>query len=276
MKHFSFSRLLMAVLLLSSMQARADLCGWLSDLWCGEIDLEVKAGIAPIIWTHRGCFTAAECVPIIGDGFSPGFNDFSRMGSFGHFFHSVPWTVGLELGYNFIDCVRTYIDFQYREAQGKCFALRIPSTSGSAIANLQFDSYRTFSFYIGCDYLFSGFCWDNFDLFAGVKVGFTHFHDMNLCGSVTYTAVSGVTLPAESLSGRFCSDLVLSAGGRIGADWCFCHNLKLVLTAEFLGQCARHFNRTTIPLTTSVSDFRLGDIGTEVVFPLTIGLLYSF
>ena len=246
---------------------------------CANWYVQVKGGVAPIVWRNRGCLTAVQSVLLPSGATSTSFNDFVRVGKFSHHF-KLPWTVGFEVGYSLVDCINVYGDFQYRQAKGKHFDLNLPVVAGTALGTFEFNKYKSFSGYIGVDYL-SDLSWcgctcNDLSYFIGIKVGFTRFGRLHLDGSFALANIPGVTLTSQTIAPCFKAHTVLSAGGRVGLDYCFCENLSLVVTAEFLAQCGRHFDHTIINLADMGSAFRFGSVGSELVFPITVGLRYRF
>ena len=235
---------------------------------CGCWGVQVKAGIAPVIWTDRCCSVISDCATVLTPGLSSG----GKIGKFGDYFHNVPWTVGLEVDYNWIECISLYGDFQYRQARGRSVCTPITLANGG-IPIVSFDNYKSFSLYFGSDYHFDDlFCFDPCDglsFFVGIKVGFTVYGRLNACLIPPSTGATTVRACADSRG-------VFSGGGRLGADYCFCENLSVVFTAEILGQGAHQLGCLSFPVVSGIPGFRFGNVGTEVVFPLTLGLRYSF
>ena len=238
------------------------------DNLCGCWGLQVKAGVAPVIWTDRCCSVISDCAAVL----TPGLLSGGKVGKFDTYFHNVPWTVGLELDYNWTECIGLYGDFQYRQARGRTACTPITLANGG-IPIVSFDHYKSFSFYFGGDYHFDDlfgleFC-EGLSFFVGIKVGFTVYGKLNAC-LIPPSAV-GPTV-------RACvnSRTVFSGGGRFGADYCFCENLSIVFTAEILGQSGHQLGCLSFPVVSGIPGFRFGSVGTEVVFPMTLGLRYAF
>lgn len=272
MEHVFFKNKIFAIFLLfCSLISNA----YTDDACCGCWDLTGKAGIAPIVWRNRGCISTIECST--NDNGAPfnAFRDFVEIGKFSHFF-KLPWTVGFEVGYWIDNCARGYFDFQYRQAKGKQFNLVIPVIAGSAAGDFRFNKYRTFSGYVGVDYLFDWLSCECFNTFLGIKVGFSHFRKFNLDGTLVLSDIPGVTEPSQLVDVCFGSHTVLSAGARVGIDYCFCECFSVLLMVEFLGQCSQNLNHRIINLTNLNTDIRFGGIGSEIVFPITLGLRYRF
>ena len=274
MKSF-FNKLIIIIMFLFAAYMHADIFN-LGDCGCPSWDVAAKVGVAPIVWAERGCFTGVLCSISPQSCSTAEFNEFMCVGKFHDYFRQAPWTIGVEAGSFICGCTRAYIDFQYRQTHGKCFSLGLPALVGTANTLLKFSAYRSESFYIGSDYFIDEVWCENISLFIGGKIGLTHFNRTKLSGTVTYAGNPNIFIPSEPVCVYYKGQTVLSAGGRVGVDIGMYDDLSLFITVEFLGQGGRDFDQKDIVLTTCVSDFRFGRIGAEVVFPIEVGVRYSF
>lgn len=251
-----------------------------NPLYCGAWDLELQAGVAPITWNNRGDFSLVQCVA--APAVDP-VNLLFEVPQFHKFFH-VPWTVGGQVGYHLSDNVRAYLEFNYVQASAKK-AVSLLSVAEAPI-NIVFsnEKYKLFDAYIGARYYFDRWC-DTLSFFLGVKAGLTH-HKRTRFDST-------ILLPLETTPITFTSDLNLfnnrtspSGGLNLGLDYCICGCWSVVLTGEVVASCGPKsnglisFNSGTGCATTTiipgVNNLLIGGIGTELRFPVTLGVRYSF
>ncbi len=248
----------------------------------GNFGVEVKGGVAPILWTGRGKFRIATCHEIDDTSLrKPSLKSLHTLPSFNDLF-TTPWMVGTELDYVLTTHIRLYADFQYRQALGKRFSLHLPVHSSlpdpSAHLHLKFSHYRSYSAYFGADYFFK-IC-NHLSFFLGGKVGFTHHTGLDLHGKATYFHLDKAPWIPKKVHTRtsFNGDTVVSAGGRIGLEGRFADHWSVILTAECIGNSAPRLEDKILRLSpiVSVGDIQLPDPGSEVIFPVTLGLLVDF
>lgn len=243
-------------------EERENCSSCVSWLW-ENVGFEVKGGVAPIVWVDRG---NALCTPDCVN------NTATEVNQFLHLF-KVPWTVGAELQWSMGDCSRTYLDFQYRQAKGKDACLNVPVLYLPGFVNVtaRFDKYQTYSLYLGGDrFFFNDWLCENLSAFAGIEVGFTHERNLNV--NLFATDESGYTS-----SNCYKKRNVLSGGGRFGVDYNnVCNCLTVNLTVEILGQAGPRFGSLEVPTSSLGTVVLLNGVTTEVIFPITLGLRYSF
>jgi hypothetical protein len=247
-------------------------CGC-NPLYCGAWDLQVQGGVSPILWRHRGPITgvrtvdnSCELVTLFGN--TPRFNKL----------HKVPWIVGGQVGYAMSDNSRVYVEFNYSQAKGKnTVALNSDFTTPAAVFTFSGDKYKLFDGYVGARYYFDRWC-DSVSFFVGGKVGFTHHKKQNLNLVIQFTDLTEVTLP--EISPFYSSNTVIAGGGHIGLDYCICGNWSLVLTGEVVASCGpRAIGALTLPDLAGLADFTnllFSSVGSELRFPVTLALRYSF
>ena len=249
-------------------------CGC-NPLYCGAFDLQFQAGVAPIVWSHRGLLSFIICNDPSTP--QPGVNpvvDLFNVPRFSKFFH-VPWIVGGQIGYALSDNVRTYLEFDYVQASRKSdvsitSVIAIPETT--IIFNPS--KYQLFDAFIGARYYFDRWC-DSLSLFLGFKAGLVHHKSISVNSTITPPDPAVVLTSDEN----FFNNNTRPAGGlNIGLDYCYCGNLSFVLTAELVASCGPRSN-SIIPLVYSVvsaNTLLVGSTGTELRFPITAGIRYSF
>ena len=239
-------------------------CGC-NPLYCGAWDLQLQGGVAPILWRNRGDILGVSCAtsttsPLLALFQTPKFNKL----------HKTPWVVGGQIGYHWSDNARMYVEFNYSQAKGKTDAEFATSVTGLN-AFLTLDKYKVFDAYVGARYYWDRWC-DRVAFFLGGKVGITHHKRQD----VSLRAVLGQT--TSTLNFRaFDSNTVVSGGADFGLDFCFCGNWSFVITGSVLASCgprAARFHVVNPQL--GITDLIVGGIGSELRFPVTAGVRYSF
>ena len=257
-----------------------------NPLYCGALDLQVHAGIAPVIWQDRGEFLALRCpVGTVNPIFSlfeiPKFSTFFKM----------PWTVGGQIGYAVSDNVRVYLEANYLQARRKDLSIVVPAIPGSLPIAITFNHkrYSLIDAYVGVQYYHDRIC-DFASFFFGFKAGLTH-HRRVLFSPVIVPPI----LPPTPVT---FTDLVLlhrntvpSGGVNVGVDFCFCGCWALQLMAEAVVACGPHFSENfafgqggigcgqgPFPLAPvgGINNLLITHVGVEVRFPITVGIRYSF
>ena len=238
-------------------------CGC-NPLYCGAWDLQIQAGVAPVIWRNRGPLLGVNCqnTPAVVSLFetSPKFNKFFK----------TPWIVGGQVGYHMSDNTRVYLEFNYLQANRKNDVVINTDFTPSVPLTFNFNKHKLFDGYVGARYYWDRWC-DRLSFFLGAKVGFTHHKK----SSVDFTFNVN---PLISDTDFHRSSTVISGGGNIGLDYCICGNWSLVLTGEVVASCGPR-GVGLIPLTGQTTGFVsiiTGSTGTELRFPVTLAVRYSF
>jgi hypothetical protein len=245
-------------------------------LQCDNFDLQVQIGVSPITWTGRQVFSVVNCV-----GFADPVVNLFKMPNFRALF-GVPFIVGAQIGYAYSTNMRVYGEFNYSQARQKnntLFTSNNPLVTPAQSVHLTFENYRLFDAYIGWRYYFDCMC--NISLFLGGKVGLVH-HLATRLNSLVVSA-PGVTptdlLPATTTVHLFNRNTAVSGGFNIGIDYCLCNCWSIVVTGEVVANCGPKSNpnialAVIAPFT--ASNVFLGGIQTELRFPITAGIRYSF
>jgi hypothetical protein len=259
-------------------------CG--NPLRCGSVDFQIQAGVAPTLWRDRGNFSAITCNGLAIPDFGRTTVDLFKLPKFNKLFH-VPWIVGGHIGYAITNNFETYVEFNYRQAKARDFTL-LNVTIPNDVINIDIhpqSRYRVFDVYLGARYYWD-LCWCyDVAFFLGGKFGLVHHKQVNF----TFNFVSVNCPPAQALAAS-CAPLFLRnttpAGGlNIGFEWCLGCNFSAVLTAEVVATCGPkgslisgiNFNCTNPMLPTIFpTNLIVGHIGSEIFFPITLGLKYSF
>ena len=247
-----------------------------NPLYCGAWDLQIHGGVNPILWRHRGPFLGVDCTPpatftsliTILDS-APKFRTF----------YKTPWIVGGQVGFAMSDNTRAYVEFNYSQARGKSDVLvttdfAIGGVPGTLVFNLS--KYKIFDGYVGVRYYWDRWC-DRVAFFLGGKVGFTH-HKANTSSFSFETPAPAV--PVIAATPIFERNTVVSGGADFGLDICFCGNWSIVIQGAVIASCGPRSVANILVPTAAVSipftNFIVGHIGTELRFPVTAGVRYSF
>lgn len=220
---------------------------------------------------HCGEFIAVRCTA------NPSTVSILDMPKFSKFFRT-PWTVGGQFGYALSCNARLFIEFDYYQARLKdkcgcpCFSIiNVPLPTDSI--QLCLGKYKAWDFYGGARYYWDRWC-DRLSLFLGGKIGLRHHKRIQLTGNLTNTS-------GDSEIDFFRKSTMVAGGGHIGLDYCIWGNFSVVLTAEVVASCGPRAVDSI--LLSDVDAFRLdasnllpARIGTELMFPITLGLRYSF
>ena len=259
-------------------------CG--NPLNCGSVDFQIQAGVAPVLWRDRGEFSAVTCNGLAIPGFNQTIVNFFKLPKFSTLFH-VPWIVGGHIGYGLTDYAEVYVEFNYRSAKAKTFSL-LNVTIPNDVVNITLssnDHYRVFDAYLGARYYW-GFdcCCTNMAFFFGGKFGLVHHKGVNAAFNVT-----SVVCPVEAALNLtsfplFFRNTAPAAGLNLGFEWCVGCNFSVVLTGEVVATCGPKSNNNVpninsgcnILPTIFPTNLIVGHIGTELFFPVTLGLKYSF
>lgn len=237
-------------------------CGC-NPLYCGAWDLQLHGGVNPITWRHRGNFFINDCEldnPFVVLGEIRKFKDY----------YKTPWIVGGQVGHHWSDNTRIYLEFNYSQAKAKDFVLLGAPGTTTAVT---LSKYKLFDAYAGARYYWDRWC-DRVSFFLGAKVGLTHHKALD--GSF----VTGSNQFALGTFRTFESNTVVSGGADFGLDICFCGNWSFVIQGAVIASCGPASNSNSIVLIEAGEEPALvllaGHIGTELRFPVTAGIRYSF
>ena len=250
-----------------------------NPLYCGAWDLQVHGGVAPVIWRHRGPVVAVDLNAVTPFPLVNLTDSFPRFTTF----FKTPWTVGGQVGYAWSDNTRVYLEFNYVQARAKSNVLvtsLVTPVNFTAPLPLLFNlnKYKLFDGYVGARYYFDRWC-DRVSFFLGGKVGFTHHKSINTTLSFATTAPA---TPGIASTPLFTKNTNISGGANFGLDICFCGNWSVVITGEVVASCGpENVGNINVPAGTpgipvSYSVLLFGHIGTELRFPVTAGIRYSF
>jgi len=251
---------------------REYVCGC-NPLYCGAWDLQVQGGVNPILWRNRGPVYGTNCTVTT----APLVTLVDAAPKFSSLF-KVPWYVGGQVGYALSDNTRVFVEFNYSQANGKSAVVVDSAITGSSFT-LSFAKYKLFDAYVGARYYWDRWC-DRLAFFLGGKVGLTNHQKQNLDAyTLTFGTTPLVVTTALQVNN---SNTVVSGGGHVGFDYCVCGNWSIVLTGEIVASCGPR-RAGWIPIAAGnqaglggLSNVFLGAIGSELRFPVTLALRYSF
>lgn len=230
-------------------------------------DFQIQAGIVPVAWRNRG-FVFGTNVDILSSPSSPffqipHFNDLYKM----------PWIVGGQVGWG-LDCnTRVFVEFNYAQSCGHCPV--VPTFSRTL--GLSASKYKFYDGYSGIRYYTDRIC-NRTSFFIGVKVGFIHHEAVNFNATIISTIPFTILVPATPITPLFLKNTVVSGGGHIGTDICLWGGFSLVITGEVVASRGPKGNPLIgiNPAVLGVNSLLIHDVGTELRFPVTAGLRYSF
>ena len=258
--------------------ARQYECGC-NPLYCGAWDLQIQAGVLPIIWRDRGNFSVVEFIE------EDPLNSLFDVPKFSTFF-KLPWTVGFQCGYALSDNVRAYLEFNYSQAKGKN-AVSLNNGAPSPFPEIpqitvvfNNGNYKLFDMYVGGRYYFDRWC-QNVSFFLGAKAGFVHHSRVKFSSTIRRQEadeIPAIFIPFTNDLDLFKRNTVPSVGIDFGFDLCYCGNWSLVFASGVLASCGPSGN-SNIMLNQSdfvFSNLLIGNAGIELRFPVTLAVRYSF
>lgn len=269
-----FSLLLIATAMVSSLSAsrlymeeeterclaRCYECGC-NPLYKEAWDLQVHAGVNPIIWRQRNNWVAVDQGVAVNYFESPKFSKVYR----------APWYVGGQVGYAATQNGRLFIEFDYTQANRKENVV-IPTL------NPVFDvdnarKYKLFEAYLGGRYYFDRWA-DCVSFFVGAKVGLTHHKKVDF--DFHFTGAGNIQVFENQFV--YDSNTVVSGGAHGGFDFCVCGNWSIVVTGEVVASGGPRPAGliATQAAGLSVTQILPAPIGSELRFPVTGALRYNF
>ncbi len=241
-------------------------------LYCGAWGVQFQAGIRPILWRNRGDFTVINCLatPVVSSGV--------QIPKFSKLFH-LPWQVGGQLSYALSANSNIFTEVNYVQAKAKS---TLPSLAPASLALSGSSKYKLVEWYVGARYYFDrGGCWCYFDglsVFLGGKLGLVHHKGSS--GFEVTSSICGLCFPnanpcCNNSGSLIARNTAFAGGGQIGLDYCICGNWSLVFCAEVVATCGPA-NCGANQLGTTLNSLIIGGSGTELAFPITLGVKYNF
>lgn len=245
-------------------------CGC-NPLYCGAWDLQIDAGAQFITWRNRGELLGVACTGVDAGGVVTLANEGPK---FNNLFKT-PWIVGGQVGYHWSDNTRVYVEFNYSQAKGKTDHVFDTLVNIGSI-NFNLNKYKVFDAYVGARYYWDRWC-DRVSFFLGGKVGLTHHKGVS-SDLITFTLLNATTATLANTQ-VYRSNTVVSGGADFGFDVCFCGNWSFVVAGAVLASCGP---RAVAPIALNpvtvggLSNVIVSGTGTELRFPVTAGIRYSF
>lgn len=274
---FLSSRLIlgMALALIASYAEANNCCNPLANFFeCGSWAYQFRGGVYPTLWRSRGDIFLDSCDCTTN---TPGASvNLGQLGKFSDYF-KLPFVVGSQLIYETNNCFSLYGEVNFIQGSPKRSALNTTQSSNANFA-LRFGHYRAVSGYVGLFYDVADFC--NSTLFVGAKIGGIYHSNIYAHQVVASPEVNCI---CDEVVRRmlFKHGLRVSGGVSLGLDynWCNCWNLVLMGEAVFSGgpkgACAPLLSSEIVALVGG-SALSTRTIKTEISFPVTLGLMYSF
>lgn len=256
-------------------------CG--DPLNCGSVNFWLRAGVAPTVWHDRGNFSLVSCNALSIPDFNSDIVNVFELPKFKHFFKT-PWIIGGQIGYAVTDCLEFYIEANYRKASHRRFELEgiaIPNDRVNILFNFH-DGYRAADFYVGARYYWGRCFCDRLAWFLGGQFGFVHRQAVDFDFTITSTFCSASNA-LRGTSQFFKRHNSPAAGVNFGLDWCWGCGWSFMFLTEIVATCGPKSN-DNIHIASNCSQLPsllpsniiVGHIGTEIFFPITFGIKYSF
>lgn len=237
-----------------------------NPLYCGAWDLQIHGGANFIKWRNRGDFFAVNC------NLDPAVVNNGQLLNFKHFYKT-PWIVGGQIGHHWSDNVRAYVEFNYSQAKAR--TVEVAATVPDIVLEFTtLSKYKVFDAYFGTRYYWDRWC-DRVAFFLGAKVGLTHHKSDSTDVTIQTPSVNPPVVIASNAT-VFLSNTVVSGGADFGLDICFCGNWSFVITGAILASCGPRSAQFLDTVNTPVTNLLLASVGTELRFPVTAGIRYSF
>lgn len=229
--------------------------------------ISIRGGIAPTAWLNRGdayIVIPASVPPVISIGRVKSYNDL----------FDLPWVAGLELAYNSTGNTQVFVEGVFRSSPNKNSIKRTVEGATPVVVTERMDDAKTWFGYLGARQYFNrDWICDSVAPYIGFKAGFVH-HDKIRMKFFENSDKKGSFTLFEATTG-------VSAGVFLGLDCALMESLSLQLQGDLLVSQAIQGKRN-IPLPVISNDNRVvtniiaGRVNSEVSFPITVALRYSF
>lgn len=242
-----------------------------NPLECGDYDIQFQVGVCPIRWNNADHERINSFTP-----FAPSSSLILFRHAHFSSFYQVPWIIGAQAGYSWSDHVRVYVEVNYVQARAKQDVPFFTDSTPSLPAAITMSKYKLFDAYMGGRY-YSDRCWCNrVSYFLGGKIGLVRHRDVEfdlVIGSpviVNQTVLLDVPVFDRKTS--------ISGGINGGFDIC-CGNWSLVITGEIIISKGSQLADDVLlspPVSNIFTNVFFGKIGSELRFPVTAGIRYTF
>lgn len=254
----------------------------------GEWNISIKGGIAPTTWLNR----RNEYVVSINQQNTPIVTS-KNIGSFEDNF-DMPWTASVEVAYNISDYSQIFVEGSYKSAPNKKSTKK--EVDGIKLRE-RTDDAHDWSGYFGVRQFFCrDWVCDSVAPYIGFKAGFVNHQKINThfyVGKVAQNQNQNqnqneaqnkpqIVYNEIGKQVQFQSTTGISAGAFIGLDCALMESLNIQLQIEVIasqpiqGRQNVEFpgSRTLQP--GEITNIMAGKINSELTFPITVGLRYSF
>lgn len=242
-----------------------------SPLECGDYDVQFHVGVCPIRWNHADRERISSFAPFV---ISPALILF-RNAHFSNLYH-LPWVIGAQAGYSWSDHTRIYFEVNYVQAKAKQDVPFITDSTPTLPAAITLTKYKLFDAYIGGRY-YSDRCWcDRVSFFFGGKIGFVRHRDVEFDLVLGSPAIVNQTVLLDVPV--FDHQTNISGGINGGFDIC-CGNWSFVFSAEVVISKGPQLADDVLlspPVSNIFTTVFFGKLGTELRFPITAGIRYTF
>lgn len=226
-----------------------------------SIGVQIKGGVAPTFWTDpsANAVVLPGAFPFVLPLATLDFDDM----------FDLPWTVGGELTYNLNDHVQVFGEVSYRQADGRSRS----RTLGALTLTNDWNEFKAIGGYVGARYFLNR--WECLGIapFVGAKIGAVYHWAVQNRPDV---AIDGVILGLGHVN-WYHSNTALSAGIQLGFDYEITECLGLVFLVEgvFTDQMKPNHNAVFSDLL-GITNGIVGETGTDISVPITLGLRWNF
>lgn len=246
-------------------------CEQVSPFECGDVDIQFQAGICPIRWNDGGHISINSFAPFVA---SPTLSLFRHV-HFSNLYH-LPWILGMQTGYSWSEHARLYFEVNYAQAQAQQDVGFNTDSTPTLPAAITLNKYKLIDAYVGGRYYWDRYWCERVSFFLGGKIGLVHHcrNTFDLVIGIPQLGNQTVLLDVPVFDSR----TSISGGINGGFDIC-CGNWSLVFTSEVVisrGPQVGDDLLVSPPISNIFSTIFFGKVGTELRFPITAGIRYTF
>ncbi|MFA6916704.1 MAG: hypothetical protein WC222_09940 [Parachlamydiales bacterium] len=230
----------------------------------GNWNISIKGGIAPSIWMNRGngyVVIPTNVPPVLSSGQVKSYQDLFDM----------PWAAGLEIAYNSTGHTQYFIEGLYRCSPNKTVLTRTFPDTQITIRETMDDGKDWFGYFGVRQFFCRDWICDSVAPYIGFKAGFVHHQKIRIKVTENASKAGSFTL-FESTTG-------VSAGLFLGLDCALMECLSLQLQSDVLvSQAIQGKRNIVLPavVENGATNIIAGRVNTEITFPITVALRYSF
>lgn len=253
------------------------------SLLCQAFDLQIHAGIMPILWKGVGEIDGVLCpLPSPGQIIVKGL-DFPEFDCL----YKLPWVVGAQLGYSYSDSLRFYLEYNISQAKARSAnktKFLVPSGAGApagSTLNFVLSNYKLWSFNLGCEYYLNRWS-DVTALFFGAKLGITNHKRVGFSLSETIPGfpIEIILVPTTCHVALFDKNIVANCGINAGIDFSLSEHASFVINAEIVANGGPRNNQNIMVMSNieenPTTNLLVSQTDAEIRFPVTCALRFSF